>query len=238
MGLSYGAGQVEITDLIVGGAAKPHTFLRVEEEFPHGVFRLRKWILDDIPGLRIEATDYVHVIRRIPNIVIRIYPDGVGRGLGPGQIIILEFASFRIESCNLARREHANPHRAIAIYFQAPRKSARIRDIPLGDLLGLPINFTNPFARLSEPDVTVAVGSNLIGASDLIPIVRELACLRIKPAKRFSAGPDITAWIKCESMLFSSRLDAFLPRKIRILILGDLLSWQDPICRVCSSLAR
>src|SRR6266513_1854907 len=67
------SGEVEVADLVIRRSGEPHPPFRIEEEFPHGIFGLREWIFEDLPGLGIETGKFSDVKFGKPYGSIRVH---------------------------------------------------------------------------------------------------------------------------------------------------------------------
>ena len=92
------AGQVKVANPVVRRTAVPHAPLRVEEQFPNRIFRVRERIFGNLAGFRVQSAEHIHVIRRVPDIVIRIDTNTIWEYvLAAGQVVFLERLGFRTE---------------------------------------------------------------------------------------------------------------------------------------------
>src|SRR5450759_159931 len=79
-------GWDEVSHLIIRSGAVPHAALRVEEELFHRVFRVGVGEFSHLPRFGIEAADDVHLVGRIPDVVITVDPQRVRSRAWSGQI--------------------------------------------------------------------------------------------------------------------------------------------------------
>src|SRR4051812_11337838 len=80
---NFSLRQLEIADTVVRGRAKPHAAFIVEEEVAHGVLGARQRIFGHLACVRIEPPDDVHVFGRVPDLLVGIDAERIGRGLRP-----------------------------------------------------------------------------------------------------------------------------------------------------------
>src|ERR1700736_4328313 len=69
----------EITDFVVEWCAEPYPPLRIRDKFAHTVARKRKRELDNRTRLWIQAPEHIVVVRAVPDKVIAIDSDCIGR---------------------------------------------------------------------------------------------------------------------------------------------------------------
>src|SRR5690242_19844654 len=78
----------------------------------------------DLTGFGIEAADDVHLVGRIPDVVIAVDPERVGSRSRPGQVVFLENLRLWIEPADLAALILGVPDDPVIVNFDAPRPAA------------------------------------------------------------------------------------------------------------------
>src|SRR6267143_1741744 len=181
--------QVEIPNPIVRRAAVPHPSLRVAEQFPNRILGMRERVFGNLAGFRIEPPEHIHVIRRIPDVVIRVDPDSIWKYVfAARQVVFLERFSLRVKPADLAILKFAKPHDATRIEFDSPLVPVLCRNVPLLDLERLPIHFSDlARAWIRKPDISVLVRFESVRVIRDAPEIRKFSCLRIQPAQGISS---------------------------------------------------
>src|SRR5262245_20259026 len=93
--------QIEISDAVVRRRAEPHAAFVVEEEVAHAVLGARQRIFGHFAGVRIEPPDDVHVLGGVPDLLLGIDPERLGRRFRAGQPESLEGLSLGIGTAGL-----------------------------------------------------------------------------------------------------------------------------------------
>src|SRR5258708_15897226 len=82
------------------------------------------WVFGDLAGFGIEAADDIHFIGRIPDVVIAIDTQRIGRCSGSGQVEFFESLRLRIEPPDLPSLIFGISDDTFVVNFDAPRPAA------------------------------------------------------------------------------------------------------------------
>src|SRR6266702_1755691 len=102
---------------------------------------MRKRILDHFPGFYVEAPDFVHVVRIVPEITFRIETQCVRTRVRTGQWKFLEGLRLGVELQHFAAEIFASIDHAVGPYFHAPSVSVRSRRRPFRYFHRYPADF-------------------------------------------------------------------------------------------------
>src|SRR5579862_9151500 len=151
---------------------------------------MRIRVFDDLAGGRIEASEFVHVVRGVPDLAAAIDTQGIGTRTSSRQLVFLEGFGFRVEVGHLAGEIFSKPDGAVRGDLNSSRLAfSRWRPAFLLALAVYSIQFS-VIAQPAGPYVVVLIDGNSVVGTVVRMELGELVRFGIEAIERIAGAPD------------------------------------------------